>query len=429
MLILTIAAAHAALREVVDTRAVAPCTVPFPRHPAKSPWAASAGYRRTSCYVKPTGPRRLPVPVLAGVDDVSLATECFDDGEEFCQLRERARLLPEPVDLRNEGARDVRLRLGWTDFGPVQLRDFTTAYGFAMNVGRGPRLIRQSDPESYTLLLNVHGMTGVAQGDHEATLKPGDIGLYDSSRPLRGWRRTDDGPGRLIMLALPRHLLPVHPDQVARVTGVRIPGRDGTLAMLCATARNLTHDAAHFTPAESARLPGILADLAGLLVTHALDAHDHLGHEAQQRLLILRIKAYIDQHLTDTSLSPAEIAAAPHISVRTLHRLFQHHDLTVAGWIRQRRLDQCRRNLADTSRADQPINVITRRWRFADGAHLTKAFKAAYGITLSAWRELNREIRRHDGPYGNRGNVADAALGALPAGRYCHNDDGSSGNS
>ncbi|WP_405657921.1 helix-turn-helix domain-containing protein [Streptomyces sp. NBC_00079] len=325
-----------------------------------------------------------------------LAAEHLEDGEDFSHLQETARHLPEPVDLCTDGPPDALLRLRRADFGSVELRDFTTARHFDMQVVRGPRLIRQSDPETYTLLLNVHGTTGVAQGDHEATLEPGDIGLYDSSRPLRGWRRTEDGPGRLIMVALPRHLLPVHPDTAARVTGVRIPGRDGPPALLQATVIRLVHDVAHFSPAEAALLPGILADLSGLLVTHALNTPDQLDREAQQRLLMPRIKAFIDQRLGDTDLSPALIAAAHHISVRTLHRLFQPHELTVAGWIRQRRLHHCRRDLACASRGDQPISVIARRWGFADGAHLTNAFKLAYGITPSTWRALNRQARQAD---------------------------------
>ncbi len=39
-------------------------------------------------------------------------------------------------------------------------------------------------------------------------------------------------------------------------------------------------------------------------------------------------------------LSPAAVAAAHHISLRSLHQLFHDEGLTVAGWIRQRRLER-----------------------------------------------------------------------------------------
>ncbi|WP_189145366.1 hypothetical protein [Streptomyces lacrimifluminis] len=40
-------------------------------------------------------------------------------------------------------------------------------------------------------------------------------------------------------------------------------------------------------------------------------------------------------------------AACHHISVRYLHRLFPPQGITVSAWIRQRRPERCRRDLAD----------------------------------------------------------------------------------
>ena len=52
----------------------------------------------------------------------------------------------------------------------------------------------------------------------------------------------------------------------------------------------------------------------------------------------------------------------------------------------QRRLERCRRDLADPRLAAQYIDTLARRWAFADGTHLSKAFKSAYGITPAQWR-------------------------------------------
>ena len=62
-----------------------------------------------------------------------------------------------------------------------------------------------------------------------------------------------------------------------------------------------------------------------------MPVHDIPGREIAERL------AFIQQHLDDPGLSPAEIAAAHHISLRLLHKLFQEQGETVAGWIRARR--------------------------------------------------------------------------------------------
>jgi AraC-like DNA-binding protein len=210
-------------------------------------------------------------------------------------------------------------------------------------------------------------------------------GLYDTSRPHHGWRHAD-GPARLLMVSLPHALVPVHPDAVRELTGLRMPGTEGVAALVRKMAAGIADGAAEYSPAEAARLAGVTADLAGVLLAHRLDAPAPAAADSRQRTLMIRVQAFIDQRLADPRLSPGQVAAAHHIGVRTLHRLFAGHGLTVAGWIRQQRLDRCRRDLADPRLAAQYIDTIAQRWAFTDGAHLSNAFKSAYGITPAQWR-------------------------------------------
>jgi hypothetical protein len=62
-----------------------------------------------------------------------------------------------------------------------------------------------------------------------------------------------------------------------------------------------------------------------------------------------------------------------------LHELFQEHDMTIA-WIRSRRLDRCRRDLADPSLWAQPIGAIGARWAVTGGARFSRVFRTAYDI-------------------------------------------------
>ena len=64
------------------------------------------------------------------------------------------------------------------------------------------------------------------------------------------------------------------------------------------------------------------------------------------------------------------IAAAHHISLRSLHQLFHDEGLTVAGWIRQRRLECCRRDLSDPALAARPVAAIAARWGFLEPGRL-----------------------------------------------------------
>jgi AraC-like DNA-binding protein len=111
-------------------------------------------------------------------------------------------------------------------------------------------------------------------------------------------------------------------------------------------------------------------------------------------VLLLRIHTYIAQHLSDPELSPTAIAAGCHISTRYLHTLFQQQGDTVTGWIRDRRLDRCRHDLADPRLHPLPVSAIATRWGFPDAAGFSRAFRAAYGVPPSVYRRMTAQPGR-----------------------------------
>lgn len=86
-----------------------------------------------------------------------------------------------------------------------------------------------------------------------------------------------------------------------------------------------------------------------------------------------------DTLLDDPSLSPQLLATELSVSVRTLHRAFAVADETPGGYIRRRRLERARRDLAAPGRL--PVADIAARWQFADSSHFVRAFKRRYGET------------------------------------------------
>ncbi len=107
---------------------------------------------------------------------------------------------------------------------------------------------------------------------------------------------------------------------------------------------------------------------------------------AARRSLLLTVCAWIDRNLGEPGLDPEAIARANHISVRYLHRLFHDQGTSVARWVRESRLDHCRRDLEDPALAERGVLAVARRWGFADAAHFSKIFKAAYGAPPAQYR-------------------------------------------
>jgi len=84
---------------------------------------------------------------------------------------------------------------------------------------------------------------------------------------------------------------------------------------------------------------------------------------------------YIEQHLTDTNLAPRAVAQGIGVSLRTLHRAYEHSSESVAGLIRARRLARAR----DELQAGRTITQVVERWSFADASHFSRLFKPASG--------------------------------------------------
>jgi AraC-like DNA-binding protein len=112
--------------------------------------------------------------------------------------------------------------------------------------------------------------------------------------------------------------------------------------------------------------------------------------DARRGGLVGRIHAFIEAHLGDPTLTPAAVAAAHHISLRYLHKLFEPEPQGVAGMIRQRRLERCRHDLLDPGQADRPVAGIAARWGFSSAAHFSRVFRDAYGLPPAEFRRVYR---------------------------------------
>ncbi len=100
----------------------------------------------------------------------------------------------------------------------------------------------------------------------------------------------------------------------------------------------------------------------------------------------LQVDAYIQAHLADADLSHGKVAAAHHMSERTLHRLFGELGQSVTDLIRSYRLDGILADLRAPGSAHDTIGRIAARWGIHDMPHLTRMFRARHGMAPSEAR-------------------------------------------
>jgi AraC-like DNA-binding protein len=293
-----------------------------------------------------------------------------------------------PMELSSEYASDLRVTDRVLILGSLAVRSVHVP---SLTVRRTPKLVRQSDPEAYQVSFVRQGSVDVVQQgrtDRRTTHRPYDLVLLDTSRPNEMRIKTAEGDESLtgFTALVPKALLSVPTDSVDRLLARRMPGGEGIVALLFGFIAQLTSDTARYGPADGPRLGTVVVDLLSAALAQVLEKEDDLTPEARRRTLTLRIDAFIQQNLRDPRLTPEVVAAAHHISVSYLHRLFQERGTSVAASIRSRRLQRSCADLADPAMATVPVHTIASRWGFTDTAHFSRTFRREYAMTPVEYR-------------------------------------------
>ncbi|MFB6478616.1 MULTISPECIES: AraC-like ligand-binding domain-containing protein [Streptomyces] len=288
-----------------------------------------------------------------------------------------------PMEMHSEYAADFWVNqrvisLGGITVYPMECRPLTFR--------RTSKLIARSDPEHFHLSLIKRGAGAVTLGKDTVVHGVFDIHTSDTSRPFD--ISSGPHPVEIIGVEVPKALLPLPPQTAGRVIGRRISAREGMGALLATFLDQVTKDSRSYGAADGPRLSGVLADLIASLFAGVLEADRSLTPETHRRALALRVMAFIGDNADDPLLDVPAIAAAHHISVSYLHRVFQQEGdgATVAAFLQGRRLARARQDLADPLHQGVPVHVIGARRGFRHASAFSRAFREAYGLPPAAFR-------------------------------------------
>jgi len=236
------------------------------------------------------------------------------------------------------------------------------------------------DARACIVITQLQGLRRYCQNGNSAILRRGDATLIDSATP---WSSDCAGDCSRLYLRVPQRLLDNHLRLRDLPFARRIAGDSGLGAILFRLSTSL------FEQAESLSASEELSAMQGYLrILSACVGGDQLGQSCADRRfeLATRILNYIENHLTESSLGPLEIASALNISARHVHRIFSRQGSTVSDWIRTQRLQRCRKDLCDPRLLAKSITEIAFYWGFNDSAHFSHTFKKEFQLSPRAFR-------------------------------------------
>ncbi len=250
----------------------------------------------------------------------------------------------------------------------------------AVSFVKFPLVTGNSEDRDCIVITQLEGTRRYCQSGSIAILATGDTTLIDAGQP---WTSDCAGDCARLYFRVPLWLLQERMQRTALPVLPRIIGKQGLGATLFRLGRSLYEEAEAMPPEEGVvALNAYLEILAGCLKRSEAFSTS-LGRCAQLRP---RIELFIETHLPEPTLNPTAIAAAAGISVRHLHRLFAAKGCTVAEWIRERRLERCRSDLADPRLFEGSITDIAFSWGFSDSAHFSHCFRKEFGVSPRQFR-------------------------------------------
>ncbi|MFD8643661.1 helix-turn-helix domain-containing protein [Streptomyces zaomyceticus] len=288
-----------------------------------------------------------------------------------------------PTRLTSERPAEFSAEAALLDLGELQVSK--VAYS-PLRSQRTPALIRRGDPEQYQLGLVTRGAMTLVQNGNSCEAEIGDLVFWDTSRPSDARYVSDGDPGQLVILQLPRDVLPVRASHLDGLLARRMPGGRGLAAVLVAFLRSLVAHGGECAPDELRRMGATAIDLAAACLAQHTDTEERLPAEVRARALLRRIHVFIEYNLGDPELTPVVVAAHHNLAVRTLHQLFSGEGETVQARIRRRRLERCREDLRRPEFLTWPVGAIAARWGFSGPAVFSRSFRQAYGVSPTEFR-------------------------------------------
>ena len=238
------------------------------------------------------------------------------------------------------------------------------------------------------LALHLGGDAALHDGQRTIELAPGDI-VFGPAQAQAGLDFRSDF--RQFMVSMPRSILKARPPGSPEFALGRLSGRAGLGRMFSGT---LTALADAFDTLGDDDIAPVESSLSEFIATTLAAQRDPASPavSSTQAATMRRLCQFVDANLSDAALSLAAVAAHEHVSVRLVQKLFEGLGQTFTAYLRQRRLERSRADLANRQYGHLSISDICFRWGFNDPAHFSHCFRDRYSMSPRQYRQQADEL-------------------------------------
>ena len=219
----------------------------------------------------------------------------------------------------------------------------------------------------------------IRQHGREALLTPGSFAMYNSTQP---YSLTFKERFHQFVLQMPKEVLSRHLINPERYTAIPVSGRSGLGAVLSNFIFSLAWELQNVRRAPE-ELSENLVEMIAMAFSSSMMLEQVGSQSIVRKSIRTRILHYIDTNMCNPLLTNAHIAEAVGISVRYLHKLFEHEDETIHALILRRRLEKARELLNDRAYAGHSIEQIAYHTGFSSAPYFSRSFKKHFGLNPS----------------------------------------------
>lgn len=275
-------------------------------------------------------------------------------------------LVPAKIDSRPGFAARVEQRsVGTMACSVMSSRSQSTAHG--------PAEVRRTTGAYYFVNLQVAGVCHVRQLGCEATVRPGQFAIVDTTAPYQLVCPQDF---KTVSFQISRSQL-VNLTGAEPNSGAVVDTRDPAGQVVAAMMRELWALGGSDSPNHQGTLweRAFTAAIAATLTNKPSEETFYNGAD-----LRLAIERFARANLQNPNLSAASVGTAFGISERHLHKLFNTAELSFAAYVRRERLHRCAAVLA-ASPTNHSIAAVAAEHGFMNPAAFSRAFRKEFGVT------------------------------------------------